>query len=111
MPNKKLTPQNLATLWRRYQQLKEQLLDIDWISQGSVMPKPPRAWRLTRKDQGRSVTIALSAEQAAAYRQAVAENQKLEALLGQMRALSQTALLGSAPGVPKRQSANHPKRA
>ena len=111
MQKEKLTVADLATLKKRYQRLKEQLLDLDWISQGSIMPKPPRAWRLTRKVKGMSVTIALSAEQASLYRQAVAENRKLEALLQKMRALSEKALIGSAPGVRQRRSANRPKRA
>jgi hypothetical protein len=110
MQNKNLTGQDLATLKNRYQRLKEQLLDLAWISQGRIMPRPPRAWRLTRKVKGQSVTIALSAAQATVYRQALAENRKLDTLLQQMRALSEKALLGSAPGVTRRPSQNRPKR-
>jgi hypothetical protein len=110
MPNQKLTPQNLAALKRTYQQCKKQLLDLDWIAQGSVMPKPPRAWRMTHKVKGKSVSVALSAEQASLYRQAVAENRKLQAILGEMRLISRKALLGPAPGGARRHG-DHPKRA
>ena len=50
-PSKKapLTPAALRRLEQRYRRLKEQLLELGWIAQGSVMPQLPRAWRLTRK--------------------------------------------------------------
>jgi hypothetical protein len=51
----------------------------------------------------------LSAAQADAFRQAIANHRRLEELLQQMRQLSEIALLGSAPGVKKRPRPTRPK--
>lgn len=95
----------------RYERLKEQLLALGWIAQGSVLPQPPHAWRLTRKVKAKTVSLALSAEQAALYRQAIANQRRLEEVLRQMRALSEKVLQGSAVGVKKRPRPKHPKPA
>lgn len=87
---------------RRYQSLKNQLADLTWISQGSVMNDRANAWRWTRKLKAKTVTVALSAAQAALYQKAIAEHRKLEAILREMRHLSQRVLLSSAPGVRRR---------
>ena len=38
-----LTPAELSRFERRYRRLKEELLELGWIAQGSVLPQPPRA--------------------------------------------------------------------
>jgi hypothetical protein len=86
----------------RYQSLRKQLGDLSWISQGSVMNDRANAWRWTRKLNAKTVTVALSPAQAALYQKAIAEHRKLEAILREMRQLSQRVLLGSAPGVRRR---------
>ena len=96
-------------LHERYEHLKIQLLELGWIAQGSVMPQPPRAWRLTRKVHAKTVSVALSEQQAALYKQAIANQRKLEKILRQMRELSKQVLLNSVPGVKKRQPAKRPK--
>jgi len=96
-------------LQERYQHLKTQLLELGWIAQGSVMPQPPRAWRLTRKVHAKTVSMALSEQQAALFKQAIANQRKLESLLRKMRALSKQVLLKSVPGVKKRPRQKHPK--
>ena len=104
-----LSPSELRRLQQRYRHLQAEVAQLGWIAQGSLMPKAPRAWRLTRKVQGKTVTLALSAAQADAFRQAIANHRRLEALLHEMRQLSEMALLGSAPGVKKRPRPNRPK--
>jgi hypothetical protein len=94
---------------RRYEQLKNELLELGWISQGSLMRQPPNAWRWTCKVKTKTVTVALSKEQAELYQKAITNHRKLEKLLRQMRELSQQVLLGSAPGVRKRARRKHPK--
>ncbi|MBA2705834.1 MAG: hypothetical protein H0U60_18510 [Blastocatellia bacterium] len=96
-------------LQERYQHLKTKLLELGWIAQGSVMPQPPRAWRLTRKVHAKTVSVALSEQQAALYQQAIANQRKLESILRQMRELSKQVLLKSVPGVKKRRRQKHPK--
>jgi hypothetical protein len=59
--------------------------------------------------QGKTITLALSAAQAEAFRQAIATHRGLEELLHEMRQLSEIALLGSAPGVKKRPRPTRPK--
>src|SRR5438132_9134943 len=95
---------------QRYEQLKNQLLELGWISQGSLMRQLPNAWRWTYKVKTKTVTVALSKEQQAElYQKAITNHRKLEKLLRQMRELSQQVLLGSAPGVRKRARRKHPK--
>ena len=94
---------------QRYEQLKNELLELGWISQGSLMRQPPNAWRWTCKVKTKTVTVALSKEQAELYQKAITNRRKLEKLLRQMRELSQQVLLGSAPGVRKRVRRKHPK--
>jgi len=96
-------------LQERYEDLKTQLLELGWIAQGSVMPQPPRAWRLTRKVQAKTVSVALSEQQAALYKQAILNQRKLDEILRHMRELSQQVLLKSVPGVKKRRRTKHPK--
>jgi hypothetical protein len=110
-PSKKalLTPAALRRLERRYCRLKEQLLELGWIAQGSVMPQLPRAWRLTRKVKAKTVSIALSEQQVPLYKAAIADHRKLEAILNQMRQISDLVLQQSVPGVRKRRRENHPK--
>jgi hypothetical protein len=104
-----LTPTELRRLQQRYRQLQAEVAQLGWIAQGSLLPNPPRSWRLTRKVQGKSVTLALSAAQADAFRQAIANHRRLEELLHQMRQLSEMVLLGSAPGVNERPRPTRPK--
>ena len=106
-----LSPAALRRIQQRYEQLKKELLQLGWISQGSLMHEPPKAWRWTRKLKARTVTVALSKAQADLYREAIANHRRLEALLHQMRDLSQQALLGPVPGVRKRPRQKHPKTA
>jgi hypothetical protein len=105
-----LTPSELRRLQQRYRQLQAEVAQLGWIAQGSLMPKAPRAWRLTRKVRGKTITLALSAAQADAFRAAIANHRRLEELLQQMRHLSEIALLGSAPGVKKRPRPPDPNR-
>ena len=97
-----LTPTALGRLQQRYRRLKEQLLELGWIAQGSVLPQPPRAWRLTRKVKAKTVSIALSEQQVPLYKAAIADHRKLEAILAQMRQISDRVLQQSVPGVRKR---------
>jgi Family of unknown function (DUF6788) len=106
-----LTPTALGRFQQRYRRLKEQLLELGWIAQGSVLPQPPRAWRLTRKVKAKTVSIALSQQQVPLYKAAIADHRKLEAILQQMREISDRVLQQSVPGVRKRPREKHPKTA
>ena len=104
-----LSPAAVRRLEESYRRLQHQLLELGWIAQGSLAPQPPKAWRMTRKVKAKTVSLALSPEQAALYQEAIANQRKLEDILRRMRALSDQALQGSVPGVTKRRRPNHPK--
>src|ERR1700679_4052566 len=82
----------IRRLDQRYHALKTQIQQLGWIAQGSVSPQPPRAWRLTRKVKAKTVSLALTAEQAALYKEAIANHRKLESILRKMRAISEQVL-------------------
>jgi hypothetical protein len=92
----------LRRLEKRYHLLKSQLPQLGWIAQGSVCPQPPHAWRLTRKVKAKTISLALSAEQAHLYKEAILNNRQLEAILRKMREISEEVLQKSVPGVQKR---------
>jgi len=107
-----LSPEKIARLNQQFEQCKAQLLQLSWITQGSVFETQEHTWRWTRKVKAKTVTVALSAQQAPLFQQAIAQHRKLEALLEKMRAItldrvaeivpSQKILLGSVPGPPRR---------
>jgi hypothetical protein len=97
-----LSPAEVQRIRARYDQLKARLGQLDWICQGSVMYQPPNAWRWTRKVRAKTVTVSLSAAQAVLYQEAIANHRELEAILTEMRELSQQVLMKSVPGVRKR---------
>jgi hypothetical protein len=59
---------------------------------------PPGSWRWTRKVRAKTVTVALSADQATAFQTAIAQHRRLEQLILEQRTLSQTYLLQAIPG-------------
>jgi hypothetical protein len=98
----------LGDLHAGYRELSGAVRGLPWLVQGSVNvvePKSPTAkvtYTWTRKVRAKTVTVALSAEQAAAFRSAIEANRRIDAALSHLRALSQAALLEAVPGVPKR---------
>jgi hypothetical protein len=104
-----LSPGSLEKLRERYVRLVQELATLPWVCQGSVMRTPPNAYRWTRKVNKKTVTVALSKDQASLITEAITNHRKLEAILKEMRALSENALLGSVPGVQKKAPQKHPK--
>ena len=100
-----LTPAKIARLTRQFEHCKAQLLQLSWITQGSIFQTQQGSWCWTRKVKAKTVTVALSAQQAQLFEQAVAQHRKLELLLAKMRDISQTFLLQSVPGPARRKRA------
>lgn len=98
-----LSAATIAALQARYNQLKAEVATLGWISQGSVTPNGA-AWRWTRKLRAKTVTVALSEPQAEHFKSAIADHRRLEAIITEMRELSQKFLLESVPG-PRRRKA------
>ena len=90
---------------QEYAQLKEQLAQIGWISQGYVQDRGPGAggscYPWTRKVKGKTVHVALSKEQYDWLKQAIANWRTVQETLRQMQRLSREELFESMP---------HPKR-
>ena len=82
----------------RYNALKEEFSTLGWLTNGSVSPNHPGYWRWTRKLNAKTVSVALSEAQAELFKDAISNHRKLEAILLEMRAISQEVLLKSAPG-------------
>src|SRR5260370_42523014 len=111
MKNSPLSARQAATLCARFERCKQELSTLDWLSEGSVGENHPRSWRWTRKVRAKTVTVALSSAQAAAFGQAINNHRRLEKLVKEMRALSQPFLLGPIAGPPRPTPAkNIPKR-
>ena len=98
----------LRDLQEACQELNRALIQQPWLAQGSVNvtePKSPTGsttYTWTRKVRAKTVTVALSHEQALAFRQAIEVNRQIESALSRLRDLSQTALLTQVPGVTRR---------
>jgi hypothetical protein len=100
---KKLTA-NSEALRIRFEALRDELLALDWLTEGSVTEGHPGSWRWTRKVKAKTLTVALSAEQAEAFRTAIQNHRRLEKLILEMRQLSQSYLLECLPNPPRRRS-------
>jgi hypothetical protein len=98
---KKVATQTDA-LRARFEHCKHEILGLDWLSEGSVGENHPGTWKWTRKVKAKTVTVALSKEQAEAFAKAIANHRKLEKLIREMRALSQEYLLDLIPGPVRR---------
>jgi hypothetical protein len=102
MQKPSLSPAKIAKLTAEFQRCKAQLLELSWITQGSVFKTQQGTWCWTRKVKAKTVTVALSTQQAELFKQAVAQHRKLETLLVRMRNISQIFLLQSTPGPNRR---------
>jgi hypothetical protein len=97
-----LSTAKVAALRTRFEHCQEEIRKLDWLSEGSVSENHPGTWRWTRKVKARTVTVALSTAQADAFAIAIANHRRLEKLIQEMRALSQTYLLEAISGPARR---------
>ena len=97
-----LSASQIAVLKKRFERCKTQILAFDWVTQGSLSQSPQGNWRWTRKVNAKTVTVALSDQQAELFRRAIDYQRKLEKLIDQMRAISQQVLLNSVEGPARR---------
>lgn len=96
---------NLQEARREYRQLKKQLSQAGWISEGYVQDRGPGAggpcYQWTRKVKGKTVSVALSKEQYEWLKEAIENWKHLQQTLKAMQLLSRKVLFESLP---------HPKR-
>jgi hypothetical protein len=105
MPNNFLHSARFRELEQRHQVLMQELAGLGWLTDGSVIPNHPGCWRWTRKVNAKTVAVSLSAAQAELFKSAIANHRKLEAILRELRAISQEVLLNSAESVRRKPSA------
>ncbi len=91
-----------------YRQLQRQLSRIGYLSQGSVIERPPTQqgsrYIWTRKVQAKTVTVALSKPQYHWLRRAVTNQREMQRIIGQMHRLSHQILFQTLPGPTRRKS-------
>ena len=98
---------SIARLKRDYDRLRQSLACTGYISQGSVLQRTVAdsgrsGFQWTRKQAGKTITVALSREQFEAMKQAVANERALWKTVRQMEKLSRQILFGSLPDTRRR---------
>jgi hypothetical protein len=99
----KVNPEQIQA---QYEQLKQRLSTVGWISQGYVQDRGPGAggpcYQWTRKVRAKTVSVALSKEQYGALGQAIANWKQVEKILDQMQSLSRQHIFGTLPDTRRR---------
>lgn len=98
---------SVAALQRQYEQLRQSLAQIGYISQGSVLQRSVATsgrsgYQWTRKVAQKTVTVALSREQFDALKQAVANERALWKTVRQMERISRQILFATIPDTRRR---------
>jgi len=104
-----LTPREIRQLEARYRTLAARVGGFETLSQGSVMPQPPSAWRWTRKVEGKTVSLGLTPGKAEKMRQAIANHRALDEIIGEMREITQKLILQTPENAPILKPAKRPK--
>lgn len=99
-------PQEAAARRRaQYAQLQASLGRIGFISQGSVLERPPDRgprYQWTRKEKAKTVTVALSKEQYDWLKAATQNQRELKRIIRRMQKLSHQILFETVPGTLRR---------
>jgi hypothetical protein len=104
---KKVNGAAAAFLPARYRRLQARLGQIGWVALGSVLERKlpgqggPR-YQWSRRVEGKTVTVALSAEQFTWLRQAIANQRQAEMWLSQMHQLTLAHMWKHLPSTSRR---------
>ena len=97
---------NRIALEAEYAGLKTQLARPGWISQGYVQDRGPGAggphYQWTRKERGKTVSVALSREQYEALAEAIQNWREIERILDRMQQLTRQFIFGTLPDTRRR---------
>ena len=97
---------NASQLQTEYDRLRTRLAQIGWISHGYVQDRGPGAggpcYQWTRKVKAKTVSVALSAEQYEALRQAIENWHQVQEILQRMQVLSRQIIFRTLPHPPRR---------
>ena len=103
---KESTSPSLAQCESQYQQCRQFLSSVGWISEGYVQDRGPGAggpcYQWTRKVGGKTVSVALSHEQYVWLRDAIQNWRQVQDTLRQMQRLSRQVLFSTVPHPPRR---------
>ena len=90
----------------QFESLRARLAQVEWMSQGYVQNRGPGAggpcYQWTRKEKGKTISVALSKEQYEAMSKAIENWRELEELLDQMQALSRQYIFGTLTDIRRR---------
>jgi hypothetical protein len=92
---------------REFDRLRHRISQTSWISQGSVQDRTGRqnggaGYQWTRKVAGKTVSVALTAEQFHRMREAVDNYRQLRVILREMEKISRHAIFESSPHPARR---------
>jgi hypothetical protein len=97
---------DLAQIEARICAAQAGLAALGWISQGYVQDRGPGAggpcYQWTRKIKGKTVSVALSAEQFAALKEAIENWRHAQEMLQRMQTLSREVFFGTFPNPSRR---------
>ena len=97
---------DLAKVEAEHARLRQSLAQIGWISHGYVQNRGPGAggpcYQWTRKEKGKTVSVALSQEQYEALRTAIANWREVQKILTRMQQLSRQQIFATLPNPPRR---------
>jgi hypothetical protein len=104
---KKARPSSHPPLPAAYRRLRARLAHVGWIALGSVLERSlpgqggPR-YQWSRRVEGKTITVALSAEQFVWLKAAIANQRKAADLLSQMHQLSLAYMWKKLPSTTRR---------
>lgn len=97
---------SLSGAQARYGQLRQQLAQASWISEGYVQDRGPGAggpcYQWTRKVRKKTVSVALSKEQYEWLRAAIENWREVQQVLKEMQRLSRQVLFATVAHPPRR---------
>ena len=92
----------------RYARLRAPLAQVGWISEGYVQDRGPGAggpcYQWTRKVRGKTVSVALSADQFAWLKEAIQNWRQVQQTLKEMQRLSRHVLFATLPHPPQEEN-------
>jgi hypothetical protein len=96
----------LASAGGRYEHLRQQLAQIQWISEGCAQDHGPGAggpcYQWTRKVRKKTVSVALSKEQYQWLKAAILNWRSTQEILKEMQQISRQVLFQTVPNPPRR---------
>src|SRR2546423_15315456 len=97
---------SLPKLEARYAALRQQLANVGYLSQGSVYRRPAgqsgNRFTWSTKVNAKTISLALTAEQADWLDQAIAEHRRVKKLLQEMHLLSRKIIRARFPDTHRR---------